>query len=206
MRDSYSLLTSLNFAHWLVLLGILVSTVGSSAYIFYTLKGETKPNRISWGMWALAPFIGTAAALSAHGDVWMTVRIFLAGFFPFLVFLASFINPKSYWKLTVFDLLCGAFSFLAILIWYAIDSPTMAILLAAVADGSAALPTIVKAWKYPETETGLTYITGFLTGLLFIPSIPHWDIANSAFQIYLLFASGILTFAVYRRRIFGVFL
>jgi hypothetical protein len=151
-------------------------------------------------MWALAPFIGTAAALSAHGDGWMTIRIFLAGFFPFLVFLASFINPKSYWKLTVFDLLCGAFSLLAIIVWYAINSPTVAILLAVIADGSASLPTIVKAWKYPETETGLTYITGFLTGLLFLPSMPQWDIQNSAFQIYLLVSSGTLMFAVYRKR------
>ncbi len=173
---------------------------GSSAYIINTIKGTTKPNRVSWSMWALAPLIGTAAALSAHADAWATARIFLAGLLPLLVFLASFVNPRSYWKLNAFDMTCGVLSLLAIIVWVAADSPTMAILLTATADGSAALPTIVKAWKYPQTETGLTYIAGFLTGLLFIPSIPTWDIANSAFQFYLLICSGTLVVAVYRKR------
>lgn len=85
----------MNFAHWLVVLSALISIAGSFAYIRDTLKGRSKPNRVSWGMWALAPLIGTAAALSAHADIWATVRIFLAGFLPLLVFLASFINPQS---------------------------------------------------------------------------------------------------------------
>jgi hypothetical protein len=104
----------LSFVHWLVVLSALVSIAGSAAYIRDTLSGKTKPNRVSFSMWALAPLIGTAAALSAHADVWATIRIFLSGFLPLLIFLASFINPQSYWKLSIFDLLCGLFSLIAL--------------------------------------------------------------------------------------------
>jgi hypothetical protein len=191
----------ISFIHWLVIVSALVSIAGSAAYIRDTLRGTTKPNRVSFSMWALAPLVGTAAALSAHADVWGTVRIFLAGFMPLLIFLASFINPQSYWKLTVFDFLCGACSLLAFIVWAFIDSPRLAILLAAIGDGFASLPTIRKAWHYPETETGISYIASFVAVLLIIPSIPKWNIENSAFQIYLLITNTFLLFAIYRKRL-----
>lgn len=191
---------SLSFAHWLVVLSACISIVGASAYIRDTLSGKSKPNRVSWSMWALAPLIGTAAAISANADIWATIRIFLAGFLPLLVFIASFVNPKSYWKLSLFDLLCGVCSLAALIVWLVIQSPTLAILLAALGDGFATLPTIRKAWTNPETETGVTYIASFISVLLVIPSIPKWNIENSAFQIYLLVANAALLFVVYRKQ------
>lgn len=161
------MLFQLSLVHWLVVLSVIISIAGSTAYIRDTLTGRSKPNRVSWSMWALAPLIGTAAAIYAQADIWATIRIFLAGFVPLLVFLASFINPKSYWKLTAFDFLCGACSLLALIVWGVIDSPRLAILFAAMGDGFAALPTIFKAWKYPETETGLLYIASLVNSPLY---------------------------------------
>ncbi|MFA6550792.1 MAG: hypothetical protein WCT36_05600, partial [Candidatus Gracilibacteria bacterium] len=62
---------------------------------------------------------------------------------------------------------------------------------------------IRKACKFPETETGLSYIAAFVSVILIIPSIPVWDIKNSAFQIYLIIVNAILFVAIYRKRIFG---
>lgn len=194
------MLFGISWVHWLVILSVLVSISGSFAYIRDTLKGKTKPNRVSWFMWALAPLIGTSAALSSGADVWATVRIFLSGFLPLIVFIASFVNPKSYWKLTPFDLACGVCAILAFAVWGFADSPRLAILLAAIADGLASLPTIRKAWNNPETETGITYVAGLLAVILILPSIPVWNIENSAFQIYLLIANTLLLLSVYRKR------
>lgn len=191
----------MDIAHILVIISAFISLFGSYAYIKDTLKGKTKPNRVTWSMWALAPLIGTAAAISAGADIWGTVRIFLAGFIPLLVFIASFFNPNSFWKITPFDMACGALSLIALIFWLGVNAPVMAILLSAIGDGFAALPTIVKAWKYPETETGITFAMGLLSVLLVVPSIPVWNIENSAFQIYLIVVNVILVVAVYRKRL-----
>jgi hypothetical protein len=192
----------MSYIHWLVVLSALIGIVGSYAYIRDTLAGRTQPNRVSWFLWALAPLIGTGAALSAQADIWVTVRIFLAGFLPLLVFIASFINKKSYWKITSFDIICGSFSVLALIAWLIFDSFQLAILAAVIADGFATLPTIRKAWIFPKTETGLAYILGFVSTILILPSIPTWNIENSAFQIYLLIANFLLLTVVYRKKIF----
>ncbi len=190
----------MTFAHFLVIISAIISAGGASLYIRDTLRGKTKPNRVTWSMWALAPLLGTGAALAAHADMWATVRIFLAGFLPLIVFLASFINRKSYWRSSVFDLLCGGCSGVAILVWIILDAPRLAILFTAIADGFATLPTFIKAWKFPETETGVTYIAGLIALVLVIPSIPTWNIENSAFQIYLFMANTSIIVAVYRKR------
>lgn len=195
------MLLGITFVHWLVIIGVLLSLIGAFSYIRGTLQGKTKPNRVTWSMWALAPLIGTAIALSSHADPWATARIFLASFVPLLVLIASFANKNSYWKLSVFDILCGLWSLAALITWQVIDSPQIGILFAILADGFAALPTIIKAWKYPETENGVNFITSLISVLLVLPSIPVWNITNAGFQIYLMVADSILIFAIYRKRI-----
>ena len=191
---------NLPLVHWLVICSAVVSVAGAAAYIRDTVSGKTTPNLVTWSMWALAPLIGTAAAVAAEADVWATVRIFLAGFLPLLVVIVALFNRNSFWKPSVFDLVCGGFSLLALLIWGGVNSPKAAILLSAIGDGFAAIPTIVKAWKFPETETGASYVASLLSVLLVIPSIPAWNIENCAFQIHLLGVNLLLVFAVYRGR------
>jgi hypothetical protein len=68
--------------------------------------------------------------------------------------------------------LCGVLSLTALFFWAIADSPRTAIVLSASGDGLAALPTVIKAWRYPETETGFTYLASFISVVLVIPSIP----------------------------------
>jgi hypothetical protein len=196
---------SIKFIHWLVILSLLMNLGGSFAYIRDTFKGKTKPNKVSWFVWALAPILGTVAALQSGADPWATARVFLAGFMPLLVLIVSFMNPHSYWKLTKFDYGFGIAALLGILLWIFADSPRSAILFLAIADGLAALPTIIKAWRDPESETGFTFLMGLIGVLLVIPSIPVWNIENSAFQIYLLIVNTVLVLIIYRPKIKAIF-
>jgi len=53
-------------AQYLVFVGAAVGFFfGILPYLINTLKGKTKPNKVSWLIWAVAPLIGAAAAFSA---------------------------------------------------------------------------------------------------------------------------------------------
>lgn len=192
----------ISYAHWLVVLSSIIGLFGAFAYIRNTIAGKTKPNLVSWSMWAFAPLVGVGAAFSIGADVWVTARIFLAGFIPLLVISTVWARPQSYWKLTTFDFLCGACSLIALGAWLIVDLPRFAVLLAAIGDGFAAMPTIRKAWRFPETETGTTFIASFISVLLTLPSIPTWNVENAAFPIYLIIVNTILVVAIYRKRVF----
>lgn len=188
----------ISFAHWLVILSAILSLTGCVAYIRDMFRGKSKPNLVTWGLWGSAPIIATFAALSADADPWATVRIFMSGFGPLLIFITSFFIKESYWKLSKFDFACGALSLIALCVWILADMPILAILFLAVADLFATLPTIIKAWKYPATETVYTYLVGLFTAIIIIPAIPVWNIENAAFQVYLLIANTFLFFIVLR--------
>lgn len=191
----------MSLPHTLVICSFALSSLGSLAYIRDTLAGRTKPNRVSWVLFALAPIVATYISWTVGADPWAIARVFAAGLFPLLILCATVWNTNSYWKLGTFDYACGALSLLALYLWLGADSPRSAILLLALADLLASMPTIVKAWSHPETETGFTYLMGIPIFLLNVPAIQVWNIENAAFQVYLLLANCCLAFAVYRTRI-----
>jgi len=185
---------------YIVLLGALISLILTCVYARDVLKGDVKPNKITWFMWSVAPLIGTAAALSS-GVTWAVLPVFMAGFSPLVVFIASFINKKSYWKITKPDLLCGALSVIALVIWYLTDNADYAILFSILSDGLAGLPTVIKSWKYPETENAFPYVGGLASTATAFFAIKTWNFASLAFPIYLIFIDGIIAaFLIYRKK------
>ena len=189
----------LTFPQFLVIVSALLLLWGGYRYFRDTLRGDAKPNKVSWFLWALAPLVSLGAAFSVDADIWASVRVLVGGVVPGVIFLGSFFNRKSYWILTRFDWICGGLSLTALLFWQLASSPLIAVLLAAAANTFALIPTFIKAWNFPETETRLIYINSFLSAVLIIPAIPVWNIANSAFQISLMLGTGAMLVAVYRK-------
>ncbi len=190
----------ISYLPYLVFVGAVIQLIGIYPYIKETVRGDTKPNRMSWLMWSLAPLIATAAALT-NGVGWAVLPVFMSGFAPLLVFIASFINKNSYWKLERFDYICGACSLLALVLWGITKEPVVAIVFAIASDGFAAVPTLIKSWKYPETETITPFTTGVLNSLTSFAAIKAWTFSAYAFPVYLVFINLSISFAIYRRKI-----
>ena len=195
----WKLTAYMTFPHSLVIISALLILWGGYAYFRDTLVGRTKPNRVSWFLWALAPLVSFGAAFSVDADIWASVRVLVGGVASGVIFLDSFFNRESYWKLTWFDWFCGGLSLTALLFWQLASSPLIAVLLATAANTFASIPTFIKAWNFPETETRLIFVNRFLSTVLIIPAIPVWNIANSAFQIGLMLTTGVMLVAVYRK-------
>ncbi len=179
----------------------LISLTGGAFYIRSTLKGTTKPNRVSWILFALIPIIAGSAAL-AEG-VWLAAMpTFAAGISPVLVVIASFWNKNAYWKITKLDIACGALSILAIIMWLGTKNPLVAIAFAIGADALAALPTIIKSWKHPETENFLGYTPAIINVIIaFLVIGPtHLTFANFGFSMYLLVTCVMLVTIILGRK------
>jgi hypothetical protein len=185
---------------YLVFIGVLVQLIGIYSYGREVVRGNAKPNRVTWLMWSIAPLIATAAGL-ASGVSLAVIPVFMSGFGPLIIFILSFTNKKSYWKLERFDYLCGFFSLFALVLWGITKQPAIAIVFAIVSDFIAAIPTLVKSWKYPETETAAPYTTGLINALTSFGAIKMWGFTELAFPIYLIFIDSSLILAVVRKKI-----
>ncbi len=167
-----------------VIVGALLNLIGSLGYVRDTLRGKTKPNRVSWSLWALAPLIAFSAELN-KGVGLQSLMTFMVGFGPLLVFLASFINKKAVWKLGKFDYTCGALSLIGLALWAVTKDGNLAILFAILADGLAAVPTVIKSYKDPESESFLVFLLGATSAGVTLLTVDNWTFANYGFPVYI---------------------
>ncbi len=175
-----------------VYLGVIIASIGGLSYLFYTVKGKVKPNKVTYLLWAIAPLVAFIAEVQQGVGV-QSLLTFIVGFLPLLIFIASFFNKKSEWRITKFDLLCGGLSIIGIIFWLLTQVGNIAITFSILADGLAALPTLVKAYKYPETESGWTYLTNSFSSAITLLTITKWTYASYAFPVYLF----IISFLIY---------
>ena len=185
--------------HFIVILGALVSLSFTSSYLVASLRGQVKPNKVTWLIWGIAPLISTAASLSA-GVSWANLPVFMAGFGPLLVFIVSCFNKASYWKIGSFDYLCGFISLLTLIVWYWTKNPNIAVILAILSDALAALPTLVKGWNFPETENGFLFLGSLFSASTSFTEIHQWKVTEVAFPIYLIMLSLIMMSFIEGRR------
>ena len=174
-----------------VIIGTLIGAVGSLAYLIDTVKGKVKPNRVSFLLWSIAPFIAFAAQIK-QGVGLESLMTFSTGFLPLTVFIATFVNKKAEWKLTKFDLICGALSIIGLILWLITKVGNVAIFFSIVADGLAAVPTIVKAYKYPDTEMAWPWLATVFGVVLTLLTLNEWTFANSAFIVYIFIADTMI--------------
>jgi len=174
-----------------VIIGTIIGAIGSLAYLIDTVKGKVKPNRVSFLLWSIAPFIAFAAQIK-QGVGLEALMTFSTGFLPITVFIASFVNKKAEWKVTRFDLVCGFLSIVGLILWLITKVGNIAIFFSIVADGLAAVPTIVKSFKYPETELAWPWIASVLGVVLTLLTLKELNFANSGFIVYILIVNTLI--------------
>jgi hypothetical protein len=110
------------------------------------------------------------------------------------------VNKKSYWKLESFDYLCGFFSVLALVLWGITKEPVIAIIFSIAGDGFAAIPTLVKIWKHPETENKGPYATGVFNSLTSFAAVKTWNFSSYGFPVYLTVMNLLLVLSFFHKK------
>lgn len=168
-----------------IFVGTLLGAAGSLAYLIDTVKGKVKPNRVSFLLWSIAPFIAFFAQIK-QGVGLEALMTFSTGFLPLTVFIASFVHKQAEWQLTRFDVLCGVLSVAGLVLWMITKVGNLAIFFSILADGLAAIPTVVKAWKYPDTEIAWPWLATAVGVVLTLLTLSTFTFTNSAFIFYIM--------------------
>lgn len=184
---------------FLVFIGAAANVYGATAYLRDTLKGTTKPNRVTWLLWTVGTLTAAGAAFTAGGGL-SVLPILVNGLCTLSIFLVSFLNKDAYWKLGKLDYLCGLFSVAALVLWLLTKQPAVAIVFAILTDLFAALPTLIKAWHHPETETSSTYLMGALATLTTFFAVTSWSFTIIAFPVYIVLVDTTLLVLIERKR------
>lgn len=185
----------------IIYITILTSAIGYFFYFKNIFYGGTRPNLVSWFLWMLGPFFGVFFQIKAGAGL-SALPVFLAGFGPLVVIIVSLFRKNSIWKITRLDMICGMLSLTALVFYTLTHNLGISILFAILSDGLAAVPTLIKSLKFPETETAAVYLPGVFNNILGLLIITNWIFTIYSFNIYFILINMAIVFCIYRRKIF----
>ena len=168
-----------------IYVGSAIGALGAAVYLRDTLRGTTKPNRVTWLLWAIAPLLAAAVEFD-EGVGLRALPTFVVGFMPLLVFIGSFHNSASVWQIRRIDYACGLVSVVGTVTWLVTRNGVVAISAAIAADFMAGVPTVMKSWSHPETETVHSYAGGVISMGVLLLTVTHWTFNEVAFPVFIL--------------------
>ncbi len=167
----------------LIVTGLIINGLGTLVYITNTIKGKIKPNKVTFFVWSIAPFVAFLAQINKGVGIQSLMTLSIS-IFPFGIFLASFLNKKAYWKLNKRDVLCGLLSLLGLMLWYFTKEANIALIFSILSEGLATLPTIIKSYHHPQTEIAWPWMASVVGGILTLITITNWNFQTFAFPLF----------------------
>jgi hypothetical protein len=138
-------------------LGILAPAIFVISVIPYYMsifRGETKPSRASYGIWAIMELIWISSYISAGAT---TTKYFgIAGACSAVViFILSIKHGMGGFGL--FDISCLAMAAITAYVWLTTSNPSLAVYMSTTAVSLGYLPVIRKSYLWPKTENTLSW-------------------------------------------------
>jgi len=167
--------------------GILSSIfliIGGVPYLIDIHKKRIHPHILSWIGWSFITALGGSAML-ASGSQWVVALLFANTLFCFSVAGYSIVRKVGVWSASVYDFLFFGLGILGLILWRVTGSPIIALVLAIIADLSFGLPTIIKTYKNPKSETYFAWLASTASGLLSLFAVENLNFSEVAYPFYL---------------------
>ncbi len=166
-------------------------------YIIAILRGQTRPNRVTWWIWATTGAVLLASYHFSGADttIWVPASYFVAS-------LATALLSIRYGEggATPLDRGCLLGAGAGLLLWWWFDAPVVALVTTLGVDFAGAVPTIRKAWIAPHTEDRLAWALFLAGNALNLIAVDRWEFAIAVYPVYFLLASGTISLLVLRPR------
>ncbi len=171
--------------NWHAILGMasgIVLLLGNIPYILSIRRGDTRPNRVTWGIWTTIGFIllGSSYSLGATNTLWLQIAQVIS---QVIITFYAFKYSQGKWDLL--DRICLGGAGLSLLLWWQSGSPLVALLMNIVMDTLGAVPTIRKIYHDPKSEDLLFWVMSFSSAILNLFAIEIFSFSFVVFPLYL---------------------
>lgn len=168
------------------ILSVVVILFGAPFYLSDILKHRTKPQRTTWLIWSIQGLIAFYAQIELHAH-WSLLFIGLGAAGNLLVYILSLFYGVGGWsKLEILALSIAA---VGMVISVLAAAPLIAVIGVIIADIAGVIPTLIKAYKDPSSETTVTWLALGLSATLAMMSVGSWTVSLLIYPAYLTIAN-----------------
>ena len=185
-----------------LILAISATIITIVAYIPYfrdVFKRRTKPHMYTWLIWAITQGTATFALLQGGGN-FGAISLFAGTILVIIIFFLSFKYGTK--NITKHDTYVLGAALLAIVLWWQLKNPLIAVLMVSLIDGLGYIPTIKKTFEDPWSETPSFWLLMALAMIVTIISNAEYNLLTVTYLAVLFVANTtIFIISLYRRKI-----
>ncbi len=170
--------------------GIAALTLSLGAnipYIVEIVKGQVKPERVSWFLWTLLGLTYYFSALFAEGATLFTFGELIGPVIILILALKFGVGGRS-----KFDLISLSVALIAFILLFVVEGVLLGLLLALIVDGIGAMLTIRKLLIDPSSESKWFWGIGAISGILAVVSLDNYNIETLLFPVYVVILSSFI--------------
>lgn len=201
MTPLLSSLIYLNSVELKIFFGGLASVLLILGFIPYfqdIFKKQTKPHIYTWLIWSITQGTALAALITGEGGAFASLGVASSALLTMFVFFLSFkFGTKD---ITRSDTLTLVAALTAVLVWWQLNNPYIAVLMVAIIDSVGYIPTYRKLWNQPWSET-LSFWYLFTGGNIFaLLAIEQYNFLTASYLVAVTIASVALIVLSHARR------
>jgi hypothetical protein len=168
-------------------------------YIHGILKGETRPDRVTWWMLALVSGMITASswASGVRDTIWFPAGYTLSFL---IVALFSLKYGEGPVRLHTLDRVCLLLALGSAAIWWTLQAPLLALIMNICTECIALIPTMVKAYRRPWTEEKRAWVITTAASILNLFAVSEWTLAIALYPVYAFVTNAAITYLIVRKR------
>lgn len=181
------------------LFSILSGIVFLISYFFYirsTFKKHTKPQKVSWFIWALADsIIFITLILQKVSNYHLALAATIGS--VFIAILSFWYGTKGWTRL---DVVCLTTSVIGIVLWQIYNNPLIALIILSLTLVIAGIPTIIHAWNKPYEENIISWGLVVIAITFAFLAVPVWKPENYIFPLSSGLISSTFFIILFRRK------
>ena len=173
----------------LIVVASLLALLGNIPYLRDVIKGKVKPHPYTWFIWTIVScvvFFGQVAKGAGIGAIPTAVSEIFTAIIFFFSLKFGFKNPPKIDKYFLILALLG------LIPWILTKDPTVSVIIVVTIDLVAFIPTLRKAYVYPNSETALLYGTNTSRHLLVLGALGSYNIATMLHSIVMIVTNGLM--------------
>lgn len=170
-------------------LALILNIAGYVPYIRDILRKKVKPHRITWGIWTILTTI-TAFNQVINGGGYSSLFFISTTILVIIVFILSFRYGMG--GASQIDRLCLVLAILLLIYWITLKDTRLSTVFAVIIDGIGAIPTVIKTYHHPKTESYLQWSLSAVAGLVTMLAVPRLDWALLIYPIYVVLMNGVI--------------
>lgn len=181
-------------------LAIIAAIIGTTAFYPYIrdiFTGRTRPHIYTWIIWALTQGTASVALLYGGGGI-AGLNIILSTVLEVVVVIFAFRWGTK--NITRSDTIVLVLALLAIIVWWQLHNPYLAVAMVSGIDAFGYIPTIRKSYQEPWSETTWAWASWAVSDIIAICALSNLNFLTVTYLATITVANLIIFSTCYFRR------